>query len=98
MKVWKVLLSSLTSGKGWSRTLYFFCSCSVFVNHVGGFVFCKGISMLPYIEDGDIAFAERFSVIWNCLHRDDIVCLKSPTDFKVFFFKNISFIKYIIFC
>lgn len=86
MKNWKAILSSLTSVKGWRRSLYFFCTCSVFVNHIGGFVFCKGVSMLPYIEDGDIAFAERFSVARNNIHRNDIVCLKSPTDHKVLFF------------
>lgn len=91
MKVWKVLLTRLKCGKNWRRSFYFFCTCSVFVNHFGGFVFCKGVSMLPFIEDGDIAFVERFSVAWNNLHHNDVVCLKSPNDSKVFFKFNLIF-------
>uniref|UniRef100_A0A915DUN0 SEC7 domain-containing protein n=1 Tax=Ditylenchus dipsaci TaxID=166011 RepID=A0A915DUN0_9BILA len=70
---------------------YTYFVVSVFGNHVGGFIYCEGNSMLPTLKHGDFIFAERLSVAKQNLCRGDLACSINPLISKGLICKRLAF-------
>uniref|UniRef100_A0A914VHA0 Mitochondrial inner membrane protease subunit n=2 Tax=Plectus sambesii TaxID=2011161 RepID=A0A914VHA0_9BILA len=62
------------------RAGIFCCVAHCITTHVVEPVQCRGPSMMPTIEDGDLFIAEHLSRSLNTIHRKDIVACRSPID------------------
>ncbi|KAI6225219.1 Peptidase-S24 domain-containing protein [Aphelenchoides fujianensis] len=89
MSVWSRIRPHL----GWHvvrNGFYLYCGTYFFTKNVGELIICKGQSMVPALQDGDIVVGERLSVKRGNLRPGDIVCATNPFDSRQLLCKRIA--------
>jgi signal peptidase I len=73
---------------------YLYSGCFVLSKYVGSFVFLTGDSMQPTITDGDVVFTRSYNPRKHEIKKNDIVCVKSPTDRGILVCKRVALLEH----
>uniref|UniRef100_A0AC34GWZ2 Peptidase S26 domain-containing protein n=1 Tax=Panagrolaimus sp. ES5 TaxID=591445 RepID=A0AC34GWZ2_9BILA len=76
------------------RFAYLYSGCVVINKYVGNVIFLTGDSMHPTCYDGDIVFTRTYNPRKHEIKKNDIVCVKSPTDSGILLCKRVALVEH----
>lgn len=76
------------------RGIYLYSGCVVINKYFGTIIFLTGDSMLPTIIDGDVVLTRSYNPKRHEIKKDDIVCVKSPTDPGILLCKRVALLEH----
>uniref|UniRef100_A0AC35FJ47 Peptidase S26 domain-containing protein n=1 Tax=Panagrolaimus sp. PS1159 TaxID=55785 RepID=A0AC35FJ47_9BILA len=76
------------------RGVFLYSGCMVLNKYVGSIIFLTGDSMHPTIYDGDVVFTRTYNPRKHEIKKNDIVCVKSPTDRGILICKRVALLEH----